>query len=109
MKIPADAIISEEKFTRYLLVKREFDDKSRFLAIAGFTFNNYLLLIDEIRRLISENNAVKIRTDEYGTFFKTTGFIYGQTGVKINVSTIWIQRKVDGLFQFVTLIPVRRG
>lgn len=109
MKIPADAIISEEKFTRYLLVKREFDDKSRFLAIAGFTLNNYLLLIDGIRRLVSENNAVKIRTDDYGTFFKTTGFIYGQTGLKINVSTIWIQRKVDGLFQFVTLIPVRRG
>ncbi|MBD2204797.1 hypothetical protein H6G33_13520 [Calothrix sp. FACHB-1219] len=37
MKIPPDAIIADEKITRYLLVPREQDDKSKFLAQAGFT------------------------------------------------------------------------
>ncbi len=41
MKIPADAIIPEEKFTRYLLVKRDFDDKSQYLKKAGYTIEDW--------------------------------------------------------------------
>jgi hypothetical protein len=40
MKIPADATIPDSKLTRYLLVSREQDDKSKFLAQAGFTLTN---------------------------------------------------------------------
>ena len=40
MKIPGNLIIPEEKLTRYLLVPRIKDDKSKFLAQAGFTQNN---------------------------------------------------------------------
>lgn len=109
MRIPEYAIIPEEKFTRYLLVNREFDDKSQFLRIAGYTINNYQILINEIRILMSENEAVEGRTDEYGTFYKLSGLIKGPTGIKLMVTTIWIERKVDGLFQFVTLIPEKRG
>ena len=36
MRIPDDAIIPEEKLTRYLLVPHPSDDKSKFLAQAGF-------------------------------------------------------------------------
>ncbi len=109
MKIPEDAIISEEKFIHYLLVKRDYDDKSIFLALAGYNLSNYKYLIGEIRRLIFENDAVEDHTDEYGTFFKVSGYINGQTGIKIKVKTVWMKRKVDGLFQFVTLIPEKRG
>jgi len=40
MKIPPDALIPLEKLTSYLLVHREWDDKSKFLAQAGFTREN---------------------------------------------------------------------
>ena len=95
MKIPADAIMPEDKFTRYLLMKKEYDDKSQFLGIAGYNINNYLILIDEIRKIASENDATISRTDEYGTFYKTTGYINGLTGIKLKVTAIWMQRKVD--------------
>jgi hypothetical protein len=36
MKIPADAIIVESKLTKYLLVFKPRNDKSQFLAQAGF-------------------------------------------------------------------------
>ena len=36
MKIPEDAIIPMEKLTAYLLLPRPGDDKSKFLAQAGF-------------------------------------------------------------------------
>ncbi len=40
MKIPADALIPQAKLTNYLLVARTVDDKSKFLAQAGFTIEN---------------------------------------------------------------------
>lgn len=108
MKIPEASIIAEEKFTRYLLLRRDYDDKSRYLEIAGFTIDNHLLLMDEIRKLVSENDAVEERSDEYGTFFKVSGKVTGPNGAVISIITVWMQRKVDGIFQFVTLISDRR-
>lgn len=108
VKIPPDAIIAEEKFIRYLLVKRDYDDKSDYLKTAGFTLANYKNLIDEIRKLISKIEAIEERTDEYGIFYKVTGNLTGAEGVIIKVATVWLKRKVDGLFQFVTLIPGKR-
>ena len=61
VKIPPDAIIAEEKFIRYLLVKRDYDDKSDYLKTAGFTLANYKNLIDEIRKLISKIEAIEER------------------------------------------------
>jgi hypothetical protein len=40
MRIPSDAIIPDEKLTKYLLVPRHWDDNSRFLHRAGFTLEN---------------------------------------------------------------------
>ena len=40
MKIPDDAIIPDGKIIHYLLVLKAKDDKTQFLAQAGFTQNN---------------------------------------------------------------------
>ena len=40
MKLPSDALIAMEKLTSYLLRMRVEDDKSRFLAGAGYTLEN---------------------------------------------------------------------
>jgi hypothetical protein len=39
MKIPEEAVIPDEKITCYLLVWKTRNDKSKFLAQAGFTQN----------------------------------------------------------------------
>lgn len=109
MKIPEDAIIPEEKFTKYLLVEREFDDKSKFLFIAGFTLENYPDLVGEIKRLLKTEKAIIHREDEYGSFYKVTGLITGPSGYEIRIVTVWLHRKVDGLFQFITLYPERKN
>lgn len=46
MKISFEAEISIEKFLRYLLIKRDYDDKSQFLKKGGFTIENYQDLIN---------------------------------------------------------------
>ena len=60
MKIPGTAIISEGKLTKYLLIRREFDDKSKFLNNAGFTLENYYILIEELLQLIQQEEAVRL-------------------------------------------------
>ncbi|AFY50922.1 hypothetical protein Nos7524_5198 [Nostoc sp. PCC 7524] len=105
MKIPSDAIIADEKITRYLLVPREQDDKSKFLAQAGFTKENPELLKAAIRQLVDSTTAIQDRDNEYGVFYRVTGELIGLKGRNLAVITVWLQRSVDGKFQFITLKP----
>ncbi|MGL5795657.1 MAG: DUF6883 domain-containing protein [Waterburya sp.] len=69
MKIPTDAIISESKLTKYLLVFKPRNDKSQFLAQAGFSLDNWQALEIAIRQLNLTVEAFRDRTNEYGTFY----------------------------------------
>lgn len=57
MHIPLDAEIASEKLTHYLLVPKPLDDKSKFLARAGFTRANPQVLHAAIRDLVSTEPA----------------------------------------------------
>jgi hypothetical protein len=59
MRIPADAIIAEDKLLRYLLVPRPWDDKSNYLRRGGFELDNWTALRDAIRRLANSVDAVE--------------------------------------------------
>lgn len=106
MNIADDAIIPREKLTRYLLVPRRKNDKSGYLAQAGFTLDNPGVLEQAIRGLITENEAVSDRQNEYGTFFRVEGELHGPAGV-LSTVTIWIQQTNDSQYRFVTLKPAR--
>lgn len=106
MRIPADAVISEEKLTRYLLVERPWDDKSRFLAQAGFTEQNPGALRQAIRLLAASVEAVEDGDNEYGLFLRVEGELVGPTG-SLAVVLIWMWRRADGTIRFVTLKPSR--
>ena len=104
MRISADAIIADEKLTRYLLVPRPFDDKSKFLAQAGFTIYNWPVLRQAIRELTDAVDSVEENADEYGAFFQVRGSLSGPAGI-LRVKLVWMRRAVDGQFHFVTLVP----
>lgn len=106
MKIPQDAAIPAEKLTKYLLVWRDRNDKSGFLARAGFTAENPTDLEQALRRLIFVHDAVQDRQDEYGVFYQVVGNLVGPKGV-LYVVTIWMEQTVDGQIRFVTLKPTR--
>jgi len=105
MRIPADAIIPAEKLTRYLLLPRPWDDKSRFLGQAGFSLHDPASLEDAIRRTAANFDAVDDGFNDYGTFFRVDGDLVGPTGRSLQVVIIWLQWKLDGSFHFVTLKP----
>jgi hypothetical protein len=49
--------------------------------------------------------AIEDRSNEYGTFYQVEGNLVGANGVSLSVVTVWLQRQIDGKFQFVTLKP----
>lgn len=106
VKIPDDAIIPREKLTNYLLVPQRKNDKSGFLAQAGFTQENPDLLEQAIRELIAENEAVIDGQNEYGAFYRVVGDLHGPEGILASV-TVWIQLTNDNRYRFVTLKPAR--
>jgi len=109
MKIPPDAIIPASKLTRYLLVWRDEDDKSKFLAQAGFTLGNPQDLEAAIRLLIETNEAVEDGVNDFGNFYRVEGDLVGVNGRILGVITIWIVKTaVDNKFRFVTLKPGRK-
>jgi hypothetical protein len=104
MRIPDDALISREKLTAYLLVPQVKNDKSKFLAGAGFTQENPDALEAAIRRLIAENDAVQDRENEYGVFYRVSGALAGPDGT-LAVVTVWVLGTKENLYSFITLKP----
>lgn len=105
MYIPSDAIIANEKLTEYLLIPKTRNDKSKFLALAGFTQDNPEELKAAIRLLADQAEAVIEKTNEYGTSFQVKGVLQGINAHDLSVILVWFQRSSDNLFYFVTLKP----
>lgn len=107
MKIPSDqVIIPQDKLTRYLLVHRRRNDKSRFLAQAGFTLENPDLLETAVRQMVRDNEAIVDLENEYGVFWRVEGDLHGPHGI-LSVVTIWLRQEENGIFRFITLKPTR--
>lgn len=87
------------------MVLRPRNDKSKFLAQAGFTDESPQALIVALRQLTNSNDAIEDRTDEYGTYYQVKGILQGLNDINLKVVTVWLQRKTDQQFPFLTLIP----
>ncbi|MEM9244876.1 MAG: DUF6883 domain-containing protein [Cyanobacteria bacterium P01_F01_bin.153] len=104
MRLEGNIVVPEAKLSQYLLVSRDRDDKSKFLAQAGFTQQNPDELRQAILNIIATHDAIEDRRDRYGTFYRIEGDLIGPNRTLV-VVTIWLQRTLDGAIQFVTLLP----
>jgi hypothetical protein len=102
--IPPDAILAASKLSLYLLSRRRTDDKSGYLAQAGFAADNAPALEAEIRHLTASTEAVVHRVNEHGTYYTVSGILTGPNLRQLRVKLVWL-RRLDGLFSFITLIP----
>ncbi len=105
MRLPKEVIIPDEKLTRYLLVPRNWDDKSKYLAQAGFTQRNPDDLKEALTALAATSETVQDGTNEYGEFLRTDGALTGPNGRELPVAAIWLRWRMDGSVHFVTLKP----
>lgn len=107
MRLPDDVVIPDGKITRYLLLPKPRSDKSKFLAKAGFTLNNPDELKLALQKQAISNDAIEERSDQYGTFYQVQGELVGVNGVCLAIISIWLFRRIDKKFQFVTLVPYK--
>jgi len=101
--LPQNATIAEEKLTRYLLVPLPKDDKSKFLAQAGYTISNWQQLEQDIRAQVLTQPAEPVETTRYGQKYFIRACLCGQNGVELSVLTVWIME--NSKTRFVTLVP----
>ncbi len=105
MKLPSNTIIAPEKLTRYLLVQREFDDKSQFLRQVGYTLENWEQLEQDLRLQALPHEAVLIEQTVYGNIFEIRASLTGPNGQTLFVKTIWMEELRSGVTKFITLYP----
>ncbi|NJL54717.1 hypothetical protein HC928_05620 [bacterium] len=103
MLLPQNAIIAKEKLTRYLLVLLPKDDKSKFLAQAGYTLSNWPQLEQDLRTQVLTQPAEFVETTRYGKKYFIRARLRGGNGVELSVLTVWMVE--NGKTRFVTLVP----
>jgi len=80
-------------------------DKSAFLSRAGYTRENPLQLLDDLRTQILPLDAVPAGENKFGRYFQVRGLLRGSNGVALRVRAIWMTEHLSGGTKFVTLIP----
>ena len=107
MKLPANAVIAREKLTGYLLRKLPENDKSGFLAQAGYTPDNAGHLETDLRNQILIQEAAFMEPTEYGDKYSIRSGLTGPNGRTLQVITIWMTEDATGLTKFITLYPAK--
>lgn len=101
--LPQDTVIAEEKLTKYLLVPLPKDDKSKFLAQAGYTLDNWQQLKQDLRVQVLSQPAELIETNRYGRKYAIRACLRGVNEIELNILTIWML--TNDTTRFVTLVP----
>lgn len=105
MKIPPNLVIPDPKLTNYLLVYQPKDDKSEYLALAGYTLDNWPSLKLDIIEAVKGSDVAEVIPTDWGTRFKVKSEWYGPNGRLVKVITIWQQDEPSSLVKFITLYP----
>ena len=105
MKLAGNVVIAEEKLTQYLLVWRARNDKSGYLAQAGYELSNWDVLEGDLRRLAETAEAESEGSTLFGEFLSARGELRSPKGVILKVKTVWIRLAEANETRFVTLIP----
>jgi hypothetical protein len=105
MKSSPHTIIAPEKLTQYLLVFRQRNDKSQWLAQAGYSLANWQSLENSLRSQILPLDALIVEETEYGQIYEIKGKLNGPNGKELSVCTIWLTEWATNNTKFITLYP----
>jgi hypothetical protein len=100
-----NVVIHEDKLTRYLLVHKDKNDKSKFLEQAGYTIENWKILESDLRLLFTNGVVIFEDENEYGRNYSVSGLLIGPNSQTLKVKTIWMYDTRKELTKFITLYP----
>ena len=105
MEMPSALVIQDRKITHYLLIFQEKDDKSQFLAKAGYGLQNWQQLKEDILNAVIDAPIVTTVATVWGPRFTVNIQLQGPNGQQLSVVTIWQQDLEADSLRFVTLYP----
>jgi hypothetical protein len=108
MKLPVHSVIAPAKLTEYLLKRRDVDDKSGLLALAGYTQMDADRLENDIRTQLLSLDAEPLDVTDYCVKHRIRGVLTGPNGKHLRVSSIWATVHTTGETRFITLYPDQR-
>lgn len=108
MKLPDDSQIAYEKLIQYLLALRKRNDKSKWLAQAGYSLENWQVLENDLRNQILSVDATLIENTEYGRMYEIRRNLIGPNGKSLPVCTIWLTETATGSTKLITMYPDKR-
>jgi hypothetical protein len=88
-----------------LLVSQARGDKSAYLALAGYTLDNFTTLLTDLRAQILNQDAAALETTSYGQLYEIRAPLVGPSGRTLRVRTIGMTEYLSGVTKFITLIP----
>jgi hypothetical protein len=106
-KLPGNLVIPQEKLLQYLLLPRAENDKSRFLATAGYNLANWKTLQHHLIQIAQNDKISESEGSPYGAKYSVCGVLTGPNGKTLHVTTIWITLEGTKETRFVTLFPDR--
>jgi len=107
VKLPEETVIPRDKLVCYLLLPREENDKSKFLASAGYTLANWEVLEQDLRQPSRTREISNIDTSLFGIMYEVRGTLTGPNERLLHVVTVWIKLEATQETRFVTLFPDR--
>jgi hypothetical protein len=107
MKLSSQSIIDDEKIKNYLLSERKRNDKSKWLATAGYSLNNWEKLKKDLFKQILSLEAIPIDKTKYGQMFEIRGTLKGPNGKVLKVHSIWMEEYEGKNTKFITMFPER--
>ena len=105
MRLSPDAIIAPAKITQYLLQARPEDDKSKFLAQAGYGLDNWQQLENDLRKQILPLEATLTEVTRFGDKYQIRGSLSDPNGTSLQVITVWMIEYASQQTKFITLFP----
>ena len=108
MKLPEETLIAQEKLTKYLLVLRKRNDKSQWLARAGYALENWKVLENDLSEQILSADATPTENTKYGQMYEIRGKLVCPNGKSLAVCTIWMTESATGKTKFITMYPDKR-
>ena len=108
MKLTGNVIIAQEKLTKYLLVLKKRNDKSQWLAKAGYKVDNWNILENDLRNIMLQTEAIHIEDTLYGQLFEIRSNLTGPNTLSLSVCTIWMKESATEAIKFITMYPDRK-
>lgn len=105
MKLPADTLIASAKLIGYLLRRLPENDKSGFLALAGYAPDAAERLEADLRTQLLALEAEFVESTEYGDKYCIRGTLTGPNGRTLRVASFWMTENATGITKFITLYP----